>query len=209
MINVVSTMPSKSPSSESIPLILKSLPDPPLSHPVCPQRARRQIDLILLAIEALDLGGSEAILALAKELELQAVIKNRVTLWQLRSANPIRRSGQRRSLTIVEAKALVLIACNMARRLTVVIRQLLLAHQQLSEKQLSVEHHFRLYDYLQRFRAHFRSRMNPRRAAVVTYYSTEEQLNALALSLLRQLLFCTGTAGAQRFWASLFDGEVR
>ncbi|MEL6162516.1 MAG: DUF3038 domain-containing protein, partial [Cyanobacteria bacterium J06628_3] len=26
--------------------------------------------------------------------------------------------------------------------------------------------------------------------------------------LLAQLLFCTGTAGMQRFWISLFDGEV-
>jgi len=25
---------------------------------------------------------------------------------------------------------------------------------------------------------------------------------------LGQLLFCTGTAGMQRFWISLFDGEV-
>jgi len=25
---------------------------------------------------------------------------------------------------------------------------------------------------------------------------------------LSNLLFCTGTAGMQRFWVSLFDGEV-
>jgi len=28
------------------------------------------------------------------------------------------------------------------------------------------------------------------------------------LNLLSKLLFCTGTAGMQRFWVSLFDGEV-
>jgi hypothetical protein len=95
----------------------------------------------------------------------------------------------------------------MARRLTVLIRQLLLAYQQLSEKDLSAEHHFRLNDYLERFRAHFRSRMNPRRAAVAENYS-DERLNQLALTLLSQLLFCTGTFGIQRFWLSLFDGEV-
>jgi hypothetical protein len=49
--------------------------------------------------------------------------------------------------------------------------------------------------------------MNPKRAAVMAY-STDEKLNMLALSLLSQLLFCTGTAGVQRLWNSLFDGEV-
>lgn len=188
-------------------MILENLPDLSLPDGACPRRARLQTDLMLLAIEALDLGGSEAFLTTAKELDLQGVIKNRVTLWRLRSTNPLRRNNQRRALSMTEAKALVVIICHHARRLTALIRQLLLAEQQLSEKKLSVEHHFRLADYLERFRAHFRARMNPKRAGVVAY-STDEKLNELALSLLRQLLFCTGTAGAQRLWFSLFDGEV-
>ena len=197
---------NSSPAS-SIPMILDSLPSPPVPEDACPRRARLQIDLMLLAIEALDLGGSEAILAMVRELELQDIVKNRVVLWRLRSTNPLRRLSQRRPLTLAEGKALVIISCYLARRLTVLIRQLLLAHQQLSEKGLSLEHHFRLSDYLERFRAHFRSRMNPRRALVATY-SSDERLNELALNLLAQLLFCTGTYGMQRFWISLFDGEV-
>jgi len=192
---------------QSNPLILENLPTPSLADEDCPRRARLQIDLMLLAIEALDLSGSEAILMMAKELELQEIIKNRVVLWRLRCTNPLRRFSQRRPLTLTEAKALVVIGCSLARRLTVLIRQLLLAYQQLSEKQLSPEHHFRLYDYLERFRAHFRSRMNPRRASIAAY-NTDEKLDELALNLLTQLLFCTGTYGMQRFWVSLFDGEV-
>jgi hypothetical protein len=196
-----------SPPAQAIPMILDNLPDLALPEGACPRRTRIQIDLMLLAIEALDLGGSEAFLATAKELGLQNVIKNRVTLWRLRSTNPLRRNSQRRALSLTEAKALVVIVCHLARRLTALIRQLLLAEQQLSEKQLSAEHHFRLAEYLERFRAHFRSRMNPKRAGVIAY-SSDEKLNELALSLLRQLLFCTGTAGVQRLWVSLFDGEV-
>jgi hypothetical protein len=49
--------------------------------------------------------------------------------------------------------------------------------------------------------------MNPRRSGVAAYKSSEK-LDELALRLLEQLLFCTGTAGMQRFWISLFDGEV-
>jgi hypothetical protein len=166
-----------------------------------------QIDLILLAIEALELGGSELILAVSQELELQEIIKNRVNLWRLRSTNPLRRSHSRRDLSLVEAKALVVIASFLARRLTVVIRQLLLVHQQMIDKQIPLEQNLRLSNYLERFRAHFKSRMNPRRSGVAAYNSAEK-LDELAISLLGQLLFCTGTAGMQRFWISLFDGEV-
>jgi hypothetical protein len=195
------------PASD-IPLALKNLPALTLSNDECPRRARIQLDLLLLAIEALDLGGAEAILILVKELRLQDIIKNRVMLWRLRCTNPLRRTIQRRPLSLAEAQALVVITCHQARRLTVSIRQLLLAYQQLNAKQLSLDHHFRLSEYLERFRSHYRSRMNPKRPSVAAYLASEDKLNDLAMHLLEQLLFCTGTAGMQRFWVSLFDGEL-
>jgi len=203
----VSLTPLDTSTVQPSPMILDSLLNPPIAERRCPRRARVQIDLILLAIEALELGGSEAILAVANELELQGIIKNRVNLWRMRSTNPLRRSHTRRSLSIIEAKALVAIASFLARRLTVVIRELLLVYQKMSEKQIPLEQNLRLSNYLERFKAHFRSRMNPRRSGVIAYTS-DEKLDQLALNLLEQLLFCTGTAGMQRFWVSLFDGEV-
>ncbi len=202
-----SLTPFDSPAPESMPMILDNLPDPVIEGLVCPRSTRVQIDLILLAIEALELGGSEAILAFAQELDLKTIIKNRVNLWRLRSTNPMRRAHSRRPLTITEAKALVVIACYLARRLTVVIRQLLMIYQQLSEKQIPLEQNLRLSNYLERFRAHFKSRMNPRRAGLLSLTS-DEKIDELAINLLGQLLFCTGTSGMQRFWISLFDGEV-
>lgn len=200
-------MQLNNPSASSTPVILDSLPDPPLAETVCPRRTRSQIDLLFLAIEALDLTGSEAILMMARELELTGIIPNRVVLWRLRSTNPMRRTHQRRPLSLVEAKALVVILCYLARRLTVVVRQLLLTYHQLLVQQKAPTEDFYLATYLERFRAHFRARMNPRRATVVAY-KTDEHLNQLALELLGQLLFCTGTSGLQRLWISLFDGEV-
>ncbi len=188
-----------------IPPILASLSTPALADEGCPRRARMELDLILLAIEALVLGGSEAILEVANELELREIIKNRVVLWQLRSTNPLRRLGQRRSMGLLEAKALVAIVCNLARRLVVTTRQLLIDYQQLQDKQIPLEHHLRLSDYVERFRSYFRSRMNPRRTGM---YMSDAELEHLALTMLGKLLFCTGTFGMQRFWISLFDGEV-
>lgn len=173
----------------------------------CSRRAKTQIDLMLLAIEALDLGGAEAMLASAKELGLEDVIRGRVNLWLLRSSNPLRRFSQRQPMSRDEGKALVLITCFLAKRLTVLIRQLLLGYQQLNDQNLSFDHHFRLSDYLARFRSHFRARMNDKRSGVIAY-STDEKLNELAIELLTKLLFCTGTDGADRLWVSLFDGEV-
>jgi hypothetical protein len=188
-------------------MILDTLPDPAIEGQGCPRRTRLQIDLILLAIEALELGGSEAILAFAEELELKVIIKDRVNLWRMRSSNPLRRAHMRRPLSIMEAKALVVIASYIARRLTVVIRQMLMIYQQMHDKQIPLEQNLRLSNYLERFRTHFRSRMSARRSGVLALNS-DEKLDELAINLLGQLLFCTGTAGMQRFWISLFDGEI-
>jgi Protein of unknown function (DUF3038) len=201
-------MPVQSPPVES-PLspLLDKLPTPDLAQNECPRRAKMQLDFIMLAIEALDLAGSEAMLVAAKDLGLDPIIKGRVNLWTLRSTNPLRKFNQRRPLSLEEGKAMVLITCYLARHLTVLLRQLLLGYQQLQDKDLSWEHHFRLAHYLNRFRTHFRARMNPNRSAIISYHS-DESINELALSLLAKLLFCTGTQGEQRFWNSLFDGEV-
>ncbi|MGB3765695.1 MAG: DUF3038 domain-containing protein [Phormidesmis sp.] len=189
------------------PQVIDQLTTPEGVPNECSRRAKTQIDLLLLAIEALDLGGAEAMLASSKELGLDEVIRGRVNLWLLRSSNPLRRFSQRQPMSLEEGKALVLITCFLARRLTVLIRQLLLGYQQLNDQELSFEHHFRLSDYLARFRSHFRARMNAKRSSVIAY-STDEKLNELAIDLLTKLLFCTGIDGAERLWISLFDGEV-
>jgi len=180
-------MPDSSSASLSKEDIVKDLPDIPISKGVCSPQIQQKIDLLLLAIEALELGGSEYMLELAKELGLRSLIKNRVVLWRLRCSNPWRRSYTRNNLTFEEGKALVTIASKMAQRLTVSIRELLLAEQHIRSKGLALEQHFRLSDYLERFRAHFRSRMNPRRTKVAAYLASEEELNELALSLLKKL----------------------
>jgi hypothetical protein len=196
------------PMSEPLLGVLESLPNPSIAGGACPRRTKVELDLMLLAIEAIESGSSERILELAKELDLNEIVKNRIVLWRMRSTNPMRRAHTRRILSIDEAKALSAICCRLASHLAVTIRQLVLAQQQLSDKQIPPEYNFRLSEYLDSFRAHFRSRMNPRRAKV-SIYQDDDTLNELAVSLLSKLLFCTGTLGTQRLWMSLFDGEVK
>ena len=201
-------MSDSSSPAQFKPVILDALPDFPISGQRCAVRLQQRIDLLLLAIEALEMGASEQMLEIIQQLQFQEIIKNRIVLWRLRCTNPWRRSYTRSTLSLPQAKALVIIASYRAKSLTVQIRQLLLAEQQMRQKGLPVNCHFLLAEYLDQFRTHFQSRMNPRRAKVSVYLTSNDELNKLALFLLKQLLFCTGTTGMQRFWISLFDGEV-
>ena len=191
------------------PAILSLLPDLPLPPTSGMIRIQQHLDLLLLAMEALQLGGSEYMLATAKELELTQIIKNRISLWHLRCTNPWRQCYNRQSLTLSQAKTLVIITAYNAKRLMIPIRQLVVAVQQMKDKEMPLENNFRISEYLTRFRAHFTGRMNPMRAKVSVYLSNPDELSQLALSLLEELLFCTGTRGMERFWVSLFDGEVK
>lgn len=200
-------MPPTPTADPSIASPLDRLPDFDLADRGCPRRTRTQIDLVLLAIEALNLKGTHDILSLIRQLELTSIIPNRVALWRVRCTNPLRRLSRRRAMTIDEGKALTIIACHIARRLNLVIRQLLGEAVKLRDRGKPYSDNPHLGRYLERFRVHFRSRMNPRRAAIMLY-DTDDKLNDLAIELLTKLLFCTGTSGLQRFWVSLFNGEL-
>lgn len=208
MSQSASIVSDSSLSTQTKPAILNRLPNIALSAKGCSTHIQQQIDLLLLAIEALELGASEKMLATINQLELTNIIPSRVALWRLRCSNPWRRSYTRDSLSLDEAKTLVILAAFRAKDLEPLTRQLIIAEHQMRDKKLPLDNHFRLSEYLERFRAHFRSRMNSRRTKVLMYLQSESELNQLALSLLHKLMFCTGTKGLERIWFSLFDGEV-
>ena len=55
------------PTNDMTPYVLGRLPDIPLDKVGCPRRAKLEIDLLLLAIESLELGGAEQVLEMSKE----------------------------------------------------------------------------------------------------------------------------------------------
>ena len=77
--------------SEPLLGILESLPNPAIAGDTCPRRAKIELDLMLLAIEAIPVpggyanesGSSEEMLQLAKELDLDSIIKNRIVFWRI------------------------------------------------------------------------------------------------------------------------------
>lgn len=208
MSQSVSLVSESSLSSISHFDILDRLANISLVNQDCSPSIQQDIDLLLLAVEALELGASEKMLAAIHDLKLTEIISGRVALWRLRCSNPWRCSYTRDLLNADQAKVLIIIATLRAKDLEPLIRHLIDSEYQMKEKNLPIENHFMLSEYLERFRVHFRSRMNSRRTKVALYIANESELNNLALKLLHKLLFCSGTKGLERIWFSLFDGEL-
>lgn len=170
----------------------------------CPRSIGMQLDHLMLAIEAMNLEGVEALLAAVEELGLGKWIPHRVAFWQLRNTNPLRKQHQRDRLQWEEAKALVGIVCRVAQQLNTALRFLVMTHQQVLEGKIEAlglqQNQAYLDFYTDRFRELYQVRM---RSKLSDRDSTD-----LANYLLLQLLFVSGSGGDQRLWHSLIDGAV-
>lgn len=167
----------------------------------CDSIVRIDLDHLLLAIEAIDLQATDAILQLVEQLNLSETIPNRVSLWRMRNTNPYRRNYQRGSLSWEEAKALVLIICNIARRINTHLRLLVTTNHQALDRKIEIlglqQNLDYLESYFQQFHDLFLSRM--RSPAVLN----DNDIKSLAIQMLIQLLFCSGSLGEQRLWSIL------
>lgn len=159
------------------------------------------LDCLLLALEAIDLSAVEVMLGLVEQLSLQDTIPNRVALWRLRSANPLRKQHQKILLDWQGAKALTAIAAALAKMLNTYLRLLVNTQQQAYENKIESfglqQNLGLLEEYVERFYANYRSRMR----APLSLEPVE--IRDLARQLLVQLLFCSGSAGEARLWHSL------
>ncbi|HEY9825476.1 MAG TPA: DUF3038 domain-containing protein [Stenomitos sp.] len=160
---------------------------------------KTQIDLILLALEAIAGIGSEAMLQAATELGVQEMISDRVALWRLRQSNPMRRgSGGRKKLDIEEARSLVLISCHLAQAHHSTIRRAISLLEDLTEQNRPPHQAALLGDYLDQFTNLYQERMDDE-------HRTPEALTDLGLKLLIDLLFYSGPQGVRRLWMALLD----
>ncbi len=170
----------------------------------CPRSVGMQLDHLMLAIEAMNLEGVEALLAAAQELGLEKWVPHRVAFWQLRNTNPLRKQYQRQKLQWEEAKALTGIVCRVAQQLNTAFRFLVMTHQQVLEGKIETlglqQNQAYLDFYTDRFRELYQARMKNK-------LSDRDSLD-LANYLLLQLLFISGSGGEQRLWHSLIDGAV-
>ena len=160
---------------------------------------KTQLDLVLLALEALTGIGSEAMLQAATELNLETTLADRVTLWRLRQANPLRKgtSGRKR-LDVEEARSLVLISCHLAKQHHELIRRAVALLEQLTEEKRQLHQVALIGDYLDAFINIYEERMAASSASVTS-------LTFLALKLLVELLFYSSERGPRHLWLALLE----
>ncbi|MBD1869669.1 DUF3038 domain-containing protein [Oculatella sp. FACHB-28] len=160
---------------------------------------KAQLDLVLLALEALAGIGSEAMLRTAAELNLADVVADRVSLWRLRQSSPLRKGQGRKRLDVEEARSLVLIACRLANQHQELIRRAVGLLEQLAEQNREPHQAALLGDYLDNFSNAYQERMEDGEN------TPPDQLTHLALKLLIDLLFYSAPNGSRRLWMALLD----
>lgn len=159
---------------------------------------KAQLDLVLMAIEALTQIGSDAVLAAAKVLQLEQALSDRVGLWRLRQASPLRKGQGRKKLDIEEARALVLVVCHLATGHHEKIRQAVATLEQLSAQNEPPHRAALLGDYLDNFNNMYCDRM-------AEPMPSTDTLTQLSLRLLIDLLFYSAAGGERQLWLALLD----
>jgi hypothetical protein len=177
----------------------KELNSQPNATPRQLHSIKAQLDLVLLALEALTGLGSDAMLAAADSLGLSELLSDRVNLWRLRQASPLRKGQGRKKLDVDEARALVLVTCNLAVSHRDTIRQAVARLEQALGQGQPPHRTAQLGDYLDAFDNAYQDRMEGDPTA------TTDELTALGLKLLVDLLFYSGHGGSRKLWITLLD----
>lgn len=160
---------------------------------------KAQLDLVLLALESLTGLGSDAMLAAADTLEVSDLLSDRVNLWRLRQASPLRKGQGRKKLDVDEARALVLVSCHLAIAHRDTIRQAVARLEKAIAQNQAPHRIAQLGDYLDAFGNAYQDRMEGDSTA------TTAELTTLGLKLLVDLLFYSGTGGSRKLWVALLD----
>lgn len=165
---------------------------------------KAQLDLVLLALEALAGIGSEAMLQAATQLNLESKVPDRVALWRLRQSNPLRKGeGGRKKLDVEEAQSLVLISCYLAKQHQELIRRAVALLEQVAENNREPHQVALLGDYIDAFSNTYQERMEEDDLV------STDVLTQLALKLLVDLLFYSGRGGHRRLWLALLDRSAK
>ncbi len=78
--------------------------------------------MLLLAIETIDLNGSESMFVISNKLNLQHLFPSKVSIWKLRSNNPLRKSQSINNINYEQFDGLTKITSEMSKYLYPYIR---------------------------------------------------------------------------------------
>ena len=81
--------------------------------------------MLLLALETIDLNSSESMFAISNRLNLQHLFPSKVSIWKLRSNNPLRKSQNIKSINSDQFNGLIKITSEMSKYLYPYIRAII------------------------------------------------------------------------------------
>lgn len=154
-------------------------------------RITHRLELVMLALVGLTGVGSETLVEVAHQLNLQSIIADRLTQAE--------NSEQEKLLTVDEARSLVLIICYLAKQNQALIRRAISLLEQYTQSEHDLRQVALIRDYLDAFNQMYQEQIDP------TASAPSDALNPLAIKLLIELLFYSNSNSPQRFWLVLLN----
>ena len=87
----------------------------------------------MLALETIDLNGSQSLYSLSDRLNLNDILPNKVIIWKLRNNNPMRKSFINNNIKLEEFNALIKLTSEMSKYLYPYIREILQSRDDLNK----------------------------------------------------------------------------
>ncbi|ABX08863.1 DUF3038 domain-containing protein [Prochlorococcus marinus] len=173
-----------------------SLGIPASKRPIS-RKGFERLDLLLLAIESIDINGPQLIISAANQLGLDRFFPNKVELWKFRCNNPMRRASKPSIQTQESAEALISLVSFISDYFYPKIRIL------LSSKEPEKINAQRWLSFKKRFNELIEERMNLGKGAVKKYLNTND--TEFYRDIIISLALSSGPGGINRLRASLLD----
>ncbi len=158
-----------------------------------------KIDLLLLAIESLDINASQLLALEARNIDILNIFPNDVEIWKTRCHNPMRKSHRHSRISKESLDSLLMLLSSMAQKFYPQIRELLSDKTPASIKEL------KWCLFSKRFDDLILERMNVTRNGVKKYLSSSCNQDLLYRKLLLTLALSSGPRGLTRLTTSIFE----
>ena len=163
------------------------------------RRAIEKLDLLLLAIEAIDINASLSLASISNSVELNHIFPNYVEIWKSRCHNPMRKSTRAAPITTDSFEALISLISKLSQRFYPKIRNLLSSSSSKLYSRNSWD------EFTSRFEDLISERLNSRRISVRNYMNYSENTHDFYKNLLLILALCSGEAGEIRLRSIIFE----
>ncbi len=163
------------------------------------RRAIEKLDLLLLAVEALDIRAPYALEQEFQNIDTTHTFSNGVEIWKSRCHNPMRKSTRNSPISKKSFEALLLLLSSLSQIFYPQIREL------LSTKTPEAFKSYKWQEFCSRFDDLINERMNIRRASVKKYLEKSHTSTIFYKKLLFTLALSSGPNGIKRLSASIFD----